>query len=95
MLSVASGLQRWALRNVFEKLEDCETILKLVRVTPAISLHIPWDRPDNPAELLAFARSRGRSVRRLCPARVARASAVAAADAVDETAVLARISAPD
>lgn len=46
-------------RNVFEKLEDCEAVLQLVRVTPAISLHIPWDRPDSPGELLAFARSRG------------------------------------
>ncbi len=46
-------------RNVFEKLEDCEVVFKLVRVTPAISLHIPWDRPDNPAELRAFAQARG------------------------------------
>jgi L-rhamnose isomerase / sugar isomerase len=46
-------------RDVFEKLEDCETILKLVRVTPAISLHIPWDRPERPAELRAFAQARG------------------------------------
>ncbi len=46
-------------RDVLEKLEDCEAILKLVRVTPAISLHIPWDEPDDPAELLAFARARG------------------------------------
>jgi L-rhamnose isomerase/sugar isomerase len=46
-------------RNVFERLEDCDVINRLVRVTPGISLHIPWDRPDHPAELLAFARSRG------------------------------------
>ena len=38
-------------RNIFEKLEDCEAILKLVRTTPGISLHIPWDKPDHPAEL--------------------------------------------
>ena len=46
-------------RNVFEKLEDCEVVFKLVRVTPAISLHIPWDKPDRPAELRAFAEARG------------------------------------
>ena len=38
-------------RDVFEKLEDCEVVLKLVRSTPGISLHIPWDEPDSPAEL--------------------------------------------
>ena len=46
-------------RNVLEKLEDCEVVNRLVRVTPGISLHIPWDRPDRPGELLAFARARG------------------------------------
>jgi len=46
-------------RNVFEKLEDCEVIFTLVRSTPGISLHIPWDRPDRPAELKAFADARG------------------------------------
>jgi L-rhamnose isomerase/sugar isomerase len=46
-------------RNVFEKIEDCEVVQKLVRVAPAISLHIPWDRPDRPAELKAFAEARG------------------------------------
>src|ERR1700682_4561591 len=34
-------------RGICEKLEDCGTIFKLVRSTPAISLHIPWDRTDN------------------------------------------------
>ena len=46
-------------RNIFEKLDDCQAILALVRSTPGISLHIPWDRPSNPAELLAFAKERG------------------------------------
>ncbi len=46
-------------RNIFEKLEDCEAILKLVRTTPGISLHIPWDKPDHPAELRSFAEKRG------------------------------------
>jgi L-rhamnose isomerase/sugar isomerase len=46
-------------RNVFEKIEDCETIQRLVRVTPGISLHIPWDRPDDADELRDFAAARG------------------------------------
>jgi L-rhamnose isomerase/sugar isomerase len=46
-------------RDVFEKLDDCEAILKLVRVTPGISLHIPWDEPDSAAELLSYANARG------------------------------------
>jgi L-rhamnose isomerase/sugar isomerase len=46
-------------RNVFEKLEDCDVICKLTRSTPGISLHIPWDKPENPAELRAFADARG------------------------------------
>ncbi len=46
-------------RNIFEKIEDCEVVFRLVRVTPAVSLHIPWDKPERPAELRAFAESRG------------------------------------
>src|SRR5713226_10261941 len=46
-------------RDIYEKLEDCGTIFKLVRSTPAVSLHIPWDQPDNPAALRDFARERG------------------------------------
>src|SRR5262245_19866725 len=46
-------------RNVYEKLEDCAAIFKLVRSTPAVSLHIPWDRSDDPAALRSFARERG------------------------------------
>ena len=46
-------------RNVFEKLDDCEAIQQLVRVTPGISLHIPWDEPESPAELKAYAAARG------------------------------------
>jgi len=38
-------------RHVFDKLEDCATVNQLVRCTPAVSLHIPWDRPDDPKEL--------------------------------------------
>jgi L-rhamnose isomerase/sugar isomerase len=46
-------------RGIYEKLEDCATIFQLVRATPAVSLHIPWDKPEDPADLRAFADSRG------------------------------------
>jgi L-rhamnose isomerase/sugar isomerase len=46
-------------QTIFEKLEDCEAIFRLVRVTPGVSLHLPWDQPERPAELRAFAESRG------------------------------------
>src|SRR5262249_10065242 len=46
-------------RTVFEKIDDCEAVYRLMRVTPGISLHIPWDRPERPAELRVFATSRG------------------------------------
>ena len=46
-------------RNVFERLEDCEVVFRLTRATPGISLHIPWDKTDNPGELRAFADARG------------------------------------
>ena len=46
-------------RNIFEKLEDCEAVFKLTRTTPGISLHIPWDKPENAGELRAFAHARG------------------------------------
>src|SRR5215218_8814166 len=46
-------------RSVYEKLEDCATINKLVRSTSSVSLHIPWDKPENVDELNSFAKSRG------------------------------------
>src|SRR3954451_23285715 len=46
-------------RDIYEKLEDCGTIFKLVRSTPAVSLHIPWDKPDDAAKLREFALARG------------------------------------
>jgi L-rhamnose isomerase/sugar isomerase len=46
-------------RGIFEKLEDCATINKLVRTTPGVSLHIPWDRPEDAHALVEFARARG------------------------------------
>ena len=45
-------------RDIYEKLEDCATLLKLVRSTPGVSLHIPWDRPEDVNELSSFARHR-------------------------------------
>jgi L-rhamnose isomerase/sugar isomerase len=45
--------------SIAEKLEDCEAINTLVRTTPGISIHIPWDRPDEPAGLKALAASHG------------------------------------
>jgi len=32
-------------RTLLEKLDDCGVVQALVRVTPGISLHIPWDTP--------------------------------------------------
>jgi len=46
-------------RNIYEKLQDCGTIFKLVRSTSGVSLHIPWDRPENSADLREFADRRG------------------------------------
>ncbi len=46
-------------RGIFEKLEDCGTIHKLVRSTPGVSLHIPWDKSDDAAALKVFAKERG------------------------------------
>lgn len=48
-------------RDVFEKIEDCGTIFKIVRSASAVSLHIPWDRPGSAAELREFARAHGLS----------------------------------
>jgi L-rhamnose isomerase/sugar isomerase len=46
-------------RNIYEKLEDCRAIYKLVRSTSAVSLHIPWDKPENASDLMETARSYG------------------------------------
>lgn len=45
-------------RNVYEKIEDCAIVNQLCQATPGVSLHIPWDTPDDPTELLDFAVSR-------------------------------------
>ncbi|NOT49177.1 MAG: L-rhamnose catabolism isomerase [Acidobacteria bacterium] len=48
-------------RGIFEKLEDCSTINKLVRTTGAVSLHIPWDKPENVSDLVRKAEACGLS----------------------------------
>jgi L-rhamnose isomerase/sugar isomerase len=48
-------------RDVFEKLDDCATVQSLVRVTPEVSLHIPWDRPADARVLKDHAAARGLS----------------------------------
>lgn len=45
-------------RGVYEKLEDCATINRLVRSTGAVSLHIPWDKPESIDDLKDFAKIR-------------------------------------
>ena len=46
-------------RHIFDKLDDCAAIYRLVRSTPGVSLHIPWDKTDQPAALIDYARHRG------------------------------------
>jgi len=46
-------------RNVFEKLADCAVINQLTRATGAVSLHIPWDKPNDAAELRQCAETLG------------------------------------
>jgi len=38
-------------RDVFDKLEDCAVINALSGATPAVSLHLPWDKTDDLAGL--------------------------------------------
>jgi L-rhamnose isomerase / sugar isomerase len=45
-------------RHIFDKLEDCGVIQQLTRATPAVSLHIPWDKAPA-ADLLAKAEEVG------------------------------------
>jgi L-rhamnose isomerase/sugar isomerase len=46
-------------RNIFEKLDDCGVIQSLTRVTPTVSLHLPWDQADDYAALRAYGNKRG------------------------------------
>jgi L-rhamnose isomerase / sugar isomerase len=45
-------------RHIFDKLDDCGVIQQLTRATPAVSLHIPWDKAPA-ADLLAKAEQVG------------------------------------
>ncbi len=38
-------------RNIFDKLDDCAVIHRLTGATPHVSLHIPWDKVSDIAEL--------------------------------------------
>jgi L-rhamnose isomerase/sugar isomerase len=46
-------------RTVYEKIADCAVVQQLVRITPEVSLHIPWDEPEDAAALRAMAAERG------------------------------------
>jgi L-rhamnose isomerase/sugar isomerase len=46
-------------RHIFDKLADCATIHQLVRATPTISPHFPWDATRDCAALRQIAASRG------------------------------------
>lgn len=46
-------------RDVFEKMEDIAVIHQLTGATPTVSLHIPWDEPDDPAALRQHAQALG------------------------------------
>jgi L-rhamnose isomerase / sugar isomerase len=46
-------------RDSFEKMEDIAVIHRLTGATPTVSLHIPWDEPEDPAALRLHARERG------------------------------------
>lgn len=46
-------------RNIHEKLDDCSVVYQLGQATPTLSLHFPWDRVDDPAELKERANSYG------------------------------------
>jgi len=46
-------------RHVFDKLQDCGVVHQLVRCTPTVSPHFPWDRCSDYAELRQHAASFG------------------------------------
>src|SRR3954451_5156052 len=46
-------------RNLEEKIEDIGLIHQLNQSSGAISLHIPWDIPSNPAHIKAMAAQHG------------------------------------
>ncbi len=48
-------------RNIFEKIDDCATIQQLVRATPSISPHFPWDIASDLKALRESAAAKGLS----------------------------------
>jgi L-rhamnose isomerase/sugar isomerase len=46
-------------RNIFDRLDDCAVIHRLTGATPRVSLHIPWDKVADLAELKENAASLG------------------------------------
>lgn len=46
-------------RDVYEKLDDIAVIHRLTGATPRVSLHIPWDEPDDPRALREHAAALG------------------------------------
>src|SRR6202453_911230 len=46
-------------RHLFDKLDDCATIHQLVRATPTVSPHFPWDATSDYAALRETAAARG------------------------------------
>jgi len=48
-------------RNIFEKIADCAVVNQLGQATPSVSLHIPWDTPQDPRELLQYTQNLGLS----------------------------------
>jgi L-rhamnose isomerase/sugar isomerase len=46
-------------RDVYEKLDDVAVIHALTRATPRVSLHVPWDEPEDAAVLRAHAAALG------------------------------------
>lgn len=46
-------------RNVFDKIQDCGVIQQLVRCTPTVSPHFPWDKCSDYVELREHAQSHG------------------------------------
>jgi len=46
-------------RSIFDKLDDCAVIHQLTRATPTVSLHIPWDKVDDPRRLRAHGEALG------------------------------------
>jgi len=56
-------------RDVYEKMEDISVIHRLTGAAPRVSLHIPWDEPDDAKALVARAGelSSARSATRIAP----------------------------